>query len=91
MKKTKFLAYVKKDDKIFYLGSNSKLIEAQNKNDKIPFIFGTFEKLSPLFCVLGHKSVPRPSKSNPGGQIMVGRQILSQSEWIWTTFSSKIR
>ena len=42
-KKTKFLAYVKKDDKIFYFGSNSKLIEAQNKNDKIPFIFGNFE------------------------------------------------
>ena len=42
-KKTKFLAYVKKDDKIFYFGSNSKLIEAQNKNDKIPFIFGNFK------------------------------------------------
>ena len=42
-KKTKFLAYVKKGDKIFYFGSNSKLIKAQNKNDKIPFIFGNFE------------------------------------------------
>lgn len=42
-KKTKFLAYIKKNEKFFYLGSNSKLIEAQNKNADIPFIFGTFD------------------------------------------------
>ena len=60
MKKTKFLAYVKKDDKIFYLGSNSKLIEAQNKNEKIPFIFGTFETKN----FLGLKKIIEESKFN---------------------------
>lgn len=40
LKKTKFLAYVKKDDKIFYLGSNGKLIKTQNYNNQIPFIHG---------------------------------------------------
>ena len=35
--------YVINYDNIFYFGSNSKLIKAQNKNDKIPFIFGNFE------------------------------------------------
>jgi len=59
-KKTKFLAYVKKDNKIFYLGSNSKLIEAQNKNYKIPFIFGTFEAQN----FLDLKKIIKESKLN---------------------------
>ena len=59
-KKTKFIAYVKKDDKIFYLGSNSKLIEAQNKNYKIPFIFGTFE----IKNFLDLKKIIKESKFN---------------------------
>ena len=60
LNRTKFLAYVKKDNKIFYLGSNLKLIKAQNKNEKIPFIFGTFETKN----FLGLKKIIEESKFN---------------------------
>ena len=41
--KTKYLAYLEKNEKIFYFGSNSKLIEAKEQNADIPFIFGNFD------------------------------------------------
>ena len=40
LKKTKFLAYVEKDNKIFYLGSNGKLIKTQSHNNQLPYIYG---------------------------------------------------
>ena len=43
LKKTIFLAYVKKDDKIFYLGSNRKLIKTKNHNNRLPYIYGNFD------------------------------------------------
>ena len=43
LKKTNFLAYVKKDDKIFYLGSNRKLIKTKNHNYQLPYIYGNFD------------------------------------------------
>ena len=42
--KTEYLAYVKKDDKIFFLGSNGKLIKSDNVNKNLPYIFGKFKK-----------------------------------------------
>jgi len=39
IKKTKFLAKINKKDKIFYIGSNGKLIKNNNKYE-LPFIFG---------------------------------------------------
>ena len=42
--KTEYLAYVKKDDKIFFLGSNGKLIKSDNANKNLPYIFGKFKK-----------------------------------------------
>ena len=41
--KTEYLAYVKKDDKIFFLGSNGKLIKSDNVNKNLPYIFGKFK------------------------------------------------
>jgi cell division septal protein FtsQ len=41
--KTKFLAQIKKDGNIFFLGSNGKLIKVKNTSDDIPFIFGNFK------------------------------------------------
>ncbi len=41
--KTEYLAYVKKDDKIFFLGSNGKLIKSDNANKNLPYIFGKFK------------------------------------------------
>ena len=38
--KTKFLAYIKKKDGLFFLGSNQKFIIANNEDEKIHFIFG---------------------------------------------------
>jgi len=43
LKKTIFLAYVKKDGKIFYLGSNRKLIKTKNHNNQLPYIYGNFD------------------------------------------------
>jgi cell division protein FtsQ len=42
--KTKFLAKVKKNDDIFFLGSNGKLIKETETQKNIPFIFGNFKK-----------------------------------------------
>jgi len=39
---TNILAKVKINDKLFFLGSNGKLIENKNNINKIPFIFGNF-------------------------------------------------
>lgn len=41
--KTKFLAQIKKDDDIFFLGSNGRLIKKNNMEYDLPFIFGKFE------------------------------------------------
>lgn len=40
--KAKFLAQLKKDNKLYLLGSNGRLIEKTNYKDNIPFIFGDF-------------------------------------------------
>ena len=42
IKKTEFLAYVRKNDNNFILGSNKKLVEIKDIKKKIPFIFGNF-------------------------------------------------
>ena len=42
--KTKFIAKVKKDSDIFFLGSNGKLIKIDNIKKDVPFIFGNFNK-----------------------------------------------
>mgnify|MGYP001363942493 CR=1 FL=1 len=41
--KTKFLAYVKKKDGLFFLGSNQKLIMANSEIENVPYIFGNFD------------------------------------------------
>ena len=41
--KTKFLAYVNKDNKTFYLGSNGKLIYVKETLNKLPYIFGDLD------------------------------------------------
>jgi len=43
IKKTKFLAKINKNGKIFYLGSNGKLIKNDLSNSQLPFIFGNPE------------------------------------------------
>ena len=43
IKKTKFLAYVKKNNKTYFLGSNGKLIDTKEMGQKLPIIFGKFE------------------------------------------------
>ena len=43
IKKTKFLAQLKKKDGKFLLGSNGKLIKTIEFQQEIPFIFGDFE------------------------------------------------
>ena len=43
IKKTKFLAYVKKNDNTFFFGSNGKLINTKEMSQKLPIIFGKFE------------------------------------------------
>ena len=40
---TNFLAYVKKNDDIFFLGSNGKLIKTKDMSKNIPNIFGNFD------------------------------------------------
>jgi cell division protein FtsQ len=41
IKKTKFLAKINKNDKIFYLGSNGKFTKNYFSNNQLPFIFGS--------------------------------------------------
>ena len=43
IKKTKFLAKINIEGKIFYLGSNGKFIKTNHFNNQLPFIFGTPE------------------------------------------------
>ena len=43
--KTKFLANLSKNGKLFFLGSNRKLIKTQKHLDNIPFIFGDFNEV----------------------------------------------
>ena len=43
IKETKFLAYVKKGNDTFFLGSNGKLIDTKQTNLKLPIIFGNFK------------------------------------------------
>ena len=38
--KTKFLAKINKNNQIFYIGSNAKLIKNDSLNNQLPFIFG---------------------------------------------------
>ena len=40
IKKTKFLAKINENGKIFYLGSNGKLTKNDFSNNQLPFIFG---------------------------------------------------
>ena len=40
---TEFIAYVKKKEGLFFLGSNRKLILANNEVENIPYIFGNFD------------------------------------------------
>ena len=41
--KTGFLARISKNDKIYHLGSNGKLIENKYSNNQLPFVFGNPE------------------------------------------------
>ena len=43
IEKTKFLAYVKNNDNMFFLGSNGRLIDTKEMSQKLPIIFGKFE------------------------------------------------
>ena len=43
IKKVDILAKVKKEEQNFFLGSNGKLIEINENNNEIPFIFGNFQ------------------------------------------------
>ncbi len=43
IQKTKYLAITKKNDLYFYLGSNGKLIEANEKKENLPFVYGDFD------------------------------------------------
>ena len=40
---TNYLAYVSKDDKNFYIGSNSKLIKVEDLKKKLPYVFGSLD------------------------------------------------
>ena len=43
IEKTKFLAKINKNGKIFYIGSNGKFIKNDSLNNQLPFIFGNPE------------------------------------------------
>jgi cell division protein FtsQ len=43
LKKTKFLAYTNVDNKLYYIGSNSKLIRVKNKSKELPYIYGDLD------------------------------------------------
>ena len=43
IKQTEFLAKVNKNGKIYYLGSNGKLILSEKNGSELPFIFGEFK------------------------------------------------
>ena len=44
IEQTNFLAHLKKNDKLFFIGSNGKLIETKKRIKDLPFIFGNFDK-----------------------------------------------
>ena len=46
IEKTKFLAKINKNGKIFYLGSNGKFIKNDFSNNQLPFIFGNPEVIN---------------------------------------------
>ncbi len=41
--KTNYLAITKKDEQLYFIGSNNKFIKTNNENLKLPLIFGNFE------------------------------------------------
>ncbi len=43
LQKTKYMAYVNKDNKFFYIGSNRKFIEVFEKSEDLPFIYGELD------------------------------------------------
>ena len=43
IEKTKFLAKINKNNQIFYIGSNGKLVKNNSLNNQLPFIFGNPE------------------------------------------------
>ena len=43
LNETKYLVYVTKDNKNFYLGSNGKLIPTSYQKNNLPYIFGTLD------------------------------------------------
>ena len=43
IKNTKFLAYTKKNDKFYYVGSNGKLIRVKNESKELPYIYGNLD------------------------------------------------
>lgn len=43
LSETIYLAYITKDDKLFYVGSNGKLIKAKDKKKNLPYIFGKLD------------------------------------------------
>lgn len=43
IKKTKFLAYVKNNNKTFFFGSNGRLINTKEMSQTLPIIFGKFD------------------------------------------------
>jgi len=45
LNQTNFLAFTKKNDKKFYIGSNGKLIEEMDENKNLPQLFGNFEMI----------------------------------------------
>ena len=48
LSETNYLAYTNQNGKTFYIGSNGKLVEASDKNKRLPNIFGDFD-LSKFF------------------------------------------
>jgi len=44
VEQTNFLAHLKKNDEIFLIGSNGRLIKTKEKIKDLPFIFGNFDK-----------------------------------------------
>jgi cell division protein FtsQ len=58
LNRTKFLAYVNKDNKTFYLGSNGKFIKANEISRKLPYIFGDLnvQKFFDFFNIINNSN-----------------------------------
>ena len=56
---TNYLAYVSKNDKNFYIGSNSKLIKVENFEKKLPYVFGNLniEKFFELKMIMDELNI----------------------------------